>query len=76
MGPVKYTFWRSKFRYAIAIPTVIGAFITPDGIGVSMWFVSCPMIVLYVIGMPIVESKLNGKQSQQKDQRQRQITSK
>ena len=73
-GIVNYTFWRSKFRYAIALSTIFGAFITPDGSGVSMWFVSGPMIVLYSIGMLIVESKLNGKQLQHKDQSQRQIT--
>ena len=72
-GIVNYTFWRSKFRYAIALSTIFGAFITPDGSGVSMWFVSGPMIVLYAIGMLIVESNLNGKQSQQKNHSQRQI---
>ena len=49
---------RSKFRYAIALSTIFGAFITPDGSGVSMWFVSGPMIVLYSIGMLIVESSM------------------
>jgi sec-independent protein translocase protein TatC len=62
---VNYTFWRSKFRYAIAISTIFGAAITPDGSGVSMWFVSGPMIVLYAAGMLIIESNMKRRRRQQ-----------
>ena len=67
-GIVEYTFWRSEFRYAITICTIFGAFITPDGSGVTMWFVAGPMILLYVAGMLVTEMLL-----QQQDQRQRAI---
>jgi sec-independent protein translocase protein TatC len=70
-GIVEYTFWRSKFRYAITLCTIFGAFITPDGSGVTMWFVAGPMILLYVDGMLVIESKI--KRRQQQDQRQRAI---
>jgi sec-independent protein translocase protein TatC len=70
-GIVEYTFWRSKFRYAITLCTIFGAFITPDGSGVTMWFVAGPMILLYVAGMLVIESKI--KRRQQQDQRQRAI---
>ena len=68
-GIVQYTFWRSKFRYAIILCTIFGAFITPDGSGVTMWFIAGPMIVLYVIGMLGTERKLKGRQ-QEEDHKQ------
>lgn len=39
------------------IMTIFGAFITPDGSGVTMWFVVGPMLLLYVIGMLILEER-------------------
>ena len=48
-------FWRRNLRYAIIAIIVFGAVITPDGSGVTMWFVSLPMIGLYTAGMIIVE---------------------
>jgi Sec-independent protein secretion pathway component TatC len=38
---------------------------------VTMWFVAGPMILLYVAGMLVIESKI--KRRQQQDQRQRAI---
>ncbi len=56
---VKPLFWRSNFRYAILILIILGAFITPDGSGVTMWFVVGPLTLLYVIGLITVERKFN-----------------
>ena len=50
-------FWRANFRYAVLILVIFGALITPDGSGVTMWFVSIPMLVLYLAGMIIVEKR-------------------
>jgi sec-independent protein translocase protein TatC len=50
-------FWRSNFRYAILVLVIFGALITPDGSGVTMWFVSVPMLLLYLAGMLIVEKR-------------------
>lgn len=50
-------FWRTNFRYAVFILVIFGALITPDGSGVTMWFVSLPMLLLYLAGMLIVEKK-------------------
>jgi sec-independent protein translocase protein TatC len=50
-------FWRANFRYALLILIVFGALITPDGSGVTMWFVSIPMLLLYLTGMLIVERR-------------------
>lgn len=51
------TFWRKNIRYAIVIITIFGAVITPDGSGITMWFIAGPMIVLYLAGMVVVERK-------------------
>jgi sec-independent protein translocase protein TatC len=50
-------FWRDNFRYAVIIVIVFGAVITPDGSGITMWFVAGPMLALYVAGMLIVERR-------------------
>jgi len=50
-------FWRKNIRYAIVIIVIFGAVITPDGSGVTMWFIGGPMIALYVAGMIFVERK-------------------
>jgi len=57
-GLVEPKFWRSNLRYAVFILIFFGAIITPDGSGVTMWFISLPMLVLYVLGMFFVESKV------------------
>ena len=53
-GMVDSTFWSKNLRYAIVIIAIFGAVITPDGSGITMWFVSIPMIVLYVLGIMII----------------------
>jgi sec-independent protein translocase protein TatC len=60
-GMVDSNFWRKNIRYAIVIIVIFGAVITPDGSGVTMWFIAIPMIVLYVTGMLIIERKEHKK---------------
>jgi len=36
---------------------IFGAIITPDGSGLTMWFVAGPMIALYLIGMLAIERR-------------------
>ena len=50
-------FWRSNIRYAIVAIVIFGAVITPDGSGVTMWFIAGPMIGLYLAGMYIIERR-------------------
>jgi sec-independent protein translocase protein TatC len=50
-------FWQKNFRYAIIIITIFGAVITPDGSGVTMWFVALPMIALYAVGIIAIRRK-------------------
>lgn len=54
-GATDAKFWRRNLRYAIVLIIVFGAIITPDGSGVTMWFIGAPMIALYVAGMFFVE---------------------
>ncbi len=56
-GMVDSDFWRKNIRYAIVAIVIFGAVITPDGSGVTMWFIAIPMIILYVAGMLIIERK-------------------
>ena len=53
-GLVDSTFWSKNLRYAIVIVAIFGALITPDGSGITMWFVSIPMIVLYLLGILVI----------------------
>jgi len=56
-GMTDAKFWRKNIRYAIVIIVIFGAIITPDGSGVTMWFIAGPMIALYLGGMAIIERK-------------------
>jgi len=56
-GAVDAYFWRKNIRYAIVAIVIFGAVITPDGSGVTMWFIAGPMIALYTIGMIFIERK-------------------
>jgi sec-independent protein translocase protein TatC len=50
-------FWRKNFRYAALALVIFGAIITPDGSGITMWFISGPMITLYLLGMAAIERR-------------------
>ncbi len=56
-GLTEVTFWRRNIRYAIVALIIVGAAATPDGSGVTMWFISGPMIGLYIAGMIILERR-------------------
>ncbi|HEX9677150.1 twin-arginine translocase subunit TatC [Nitrososphaera sp.] len=56
-GAISPRFWRNNLRYAFVILVIFGAVITPDGSGVTMWFVTLPMMGLYLLGMFAVESR-------------------
>ena len=57
-GMVQYKFWRHKLKYAVIIIAIFGALVSPDGSGVTMWFAAGPMLLLYVLGMFVVEKKV------------------
>ena len=56
-GMVDSKFWRRNMRYAIIGIVIFGAVITPDGSGVTMWFIGGPMLALYFAGMFVIERK-------------------
>ena len=55
---VEPKFWRNNLRYIIIILVMFGAIITPDGSGITMWFVAGPMLLLYLLGMLFIEWKI------------------
>lgn len=57
-GIVEYKFWRQKLMYAVIIIAIFGAIISPDSSGVAIWFAAGPMLLLYVIGMLVIEKKV------------------
>ena len=56
-GMVDSGFWRRNIRYAIIAIVIFGAVITPDGSGVTMWFIAGPMMALYAAGMIMIERR-------------------
>jgi sec-independent protein translocase protein TatC len=56
-GLVNVNFWKKKFRYAVIILVIFGALITPDGSGITMWFITGPMIALYLIGIVFIQRR-------------------
>lgn len=60
-GLVDYTFWRKNISYVVIILTIYGAVITPDGSGITMWFVTVPMLILYVIGYFFIKRSFKNK---------------
>src|SRR5574338_16808 len=56
-GMIDAKFWRRNIRYAIVVLIIIGAAVTPDGSGITMWFISGPMLALYLAGMVILEQR-------------------
>lgn len=56
-GLTDASFWRKNIRYSLVALVIVGAAVTPDGSGVTMWFISGPMIGLYLAGMIILERR-------------------
>ena len=57
VGIVDSKFWKDNFRYAVIILVIFGAVITPDGSGITMWFIALPMITIYLIGMMAIRRR-------------------
>ena len=67
-GIINSNFWRKNLRFAILGIVVFGAIVTPDGSGVTMWFIAVPMMALYLGGMLVIEHKKSKRfKSQIKD---------
>ena len=65
VGLVKAQFWKNNWRYAFVAITIFGAVITPDGSGITMWFVALPMMVLYIAGYLSIRRKSTSSQHSQ-----------
>ena len=55
-------YWLQNARIGVFIIIIFGAVITPDGSGVTMWFIALPMIALYFAGVVIIRH-LESKES-------------
>lgn len=55
IGFVNPDFWKKNLKYMIIFVIILGAIITPDGSGITMWFIVGPMMLLYIIGMSIIK---------------------
>ena len=67
---VNTNFWKDNLRYVVIFLVILGAIITPDGSGITMWFVVGPLMLLYVIGIITIQldlriSKYDWNQSRQ-----------
>ncbi len=43
-------FWKNNWKYSLLIFLIVSAIITPDGSGITMLFLSVPLILLYSLG--------------------------
>jgi sec-independent protein translocase protein TatC len=57
-GLLDNKFWIKNFKYALILIVIFGAFITPDGSGLTMWFISIPMLLLYFLGILLIKLKV------------------
>lgn len=58
-GMVDEKFWRKNLKWSVIAMVIIGAAITPDGSGITMWLVAGPLIGLYLMGMFLSERRAN-----------------
>lgn len=61
-GIIGDKFWIRNFKFALLIIIIFGAIITPDGSGITMWFISIPMLVLYLIGILLIKVRIKSSQ--------------
>jgi sec-independent protein translocase protein TatC len=55
---VNTNFWKDNLRYVAILLVILGAIITPDGSGITMWFIVGPLMLLYVIGIITIQIDL------------------
>nr|WP_231129133.1 twin-arginine translocase subunit TatC [Candidatus Nitrosocosmicus hydrocola] len=53
-GLVERAFWKNNIGYIVIFLIIIGALLTPDGSGITMWFITIPLIVLYIAGLAVI----------------------
>jgi sec-independent protein translocase protein TatC len=46
-----------KFEICYYFSVIFGAIITPDGSGITMWLITLPVLLLYSIGMIVIENR-------------------
>ena len=56
-GLVSQNFWINNIGYVVIFLIILGALITPDGSGITMWFITMPLILLYCAGLAAIKFK-------------------
>ena len=54
-GLVSQNFWIDNIGYVVIFLIILGALITPDGSGITMWFITIPLILLYCAGLAAIK---------------------
>lgn len=54
---IKPDFWKNNLRYVIIFMVILGALLTPDASGITMWFIAGPLIFLYILGLFFINLK-------------------
>ncbi len=50
LGFVSARFWKNNWKYSLLLFLIVSAIITPDGSGLTMLFLSLPLMFLYAMG--------------------------
>lgn len=56
-GIVEPDFWRKNLSYTVVALAIYGAIITPDGSGITMWFIAVPMLLLYLLAYILLKRR-------------------
>ena len=54
-GLVSQIFWINNIGYVVIFLILLGALLTPDGSGITMWFITIPLILLYCTGLAAIK---------------------
>ena len=54
-GLVSQIFWIKNTGYIAIFLIILGALLTPDGSGITMWFITIPLFLLYAAGLAAIK---------------------
>ncbi len=54
-GLVSQIFWIKNIGYIAIFLIILGALLTPDGSGITMWFITIPLLLLYAAGLAAIK---------------------
>ncbi len=63
LGFIDPVFWKNNWKYSFLFFLLFSAIITPDGSGITMLFLTLPLIFLYFIGYVVSKNTFSRKKS-------------